>query len=94
MPATPNLPPVTVSVREDDRNEAHVHLSVFVGRNPGARGRSGTLVLRTDEWDELRRVLAQREGDNEAEAWYEPGAEYVPLFTVTPLPVLHPGGEA
>ena len=45
---------VTITFREDERNEAHVRVSVFVGRNPGARGHSGQLVLRTDEWDEAR----------------------------------------
>ena len=46
--------PVTVRLREDIRNPGHVHLSVFVGRHDGSRGHSGQLVLRTDEWDELR----------------------------------------
>lgn len=49
--------PVTVMFREDGRNPGHARVSVFVGRQPGARGHSGQLVLRTDEWDELRRVL-------------------------------------
>lgn len=90
MPATPNLPPVTVSVREDDRNDAHVHLSVFVGRTPDARGRAGTLVLRTDEWDEL----AHRLLDADPVGAHPDDGEPLPLFTVTPLPVLHPGGRA
>lgn len=45
--------PVTVGLRVDDRGPAHTRLSVFVGRNRGARGRAGELTLRTDEWDEL-----------------------------------------
>lgn len=46
--------PVTVTFREDDRNDAHVRVSVFIGRNEGARGHAGQLVMRTDEWDEAR----------------------------------------
>ncbi len=45
--------PVTIALREDSRNPGHVTLSVFTGRNEGARGHSGTIVMRTDEWDEL-----------------------------------------
>lgn len=29
---------------------AHVHVDVFIGENPRALGRSGTLVMREDEW--------------------------------------------
>ena len=47
--------PVTCMLRVDEVNSAHVHLSMFVGRNDGARGHAGTLVLRTDEWNELLR---------------------------------------
>ena len=45
--------PVTIAFREDSRNPGHVTLSVFTGRNEGARGHGGTIVMRTDEWDEL-----------------------------------------
>ena len=43
----------TVTFRVDHANAGHVTLTVFVGRNPGARGRAGQLVLRTDELVEL-----------------------------------------
>lgn len=43
----------TVTFRVDAANPGHVHLTVFIGRNPGARGHSGTLTLRTDELAEL-----------------------------------------
>lgn len=46
--------PTTILLREDDRNPGHVRVTVWIGRNPGARGNSGTLTIRTDEWDELR----------------------------------------
>lgn len=44
---------VSVGFRENTRNPGHVRVSVFVGRNEGARGHSGEIVIRTDEWDEL-----------------------------------------
>ena len=43
----------TITFRVDEANHGHVTLSVFIGRNPGARGHSGRLVLRTDELVEL-----------------------------------------
>lgn len=46
--------PVTVAFREVSRNPRHVRVQMFVGRNEGARGNSGEVVLRTDEWDEIR----------------------------------------
>lgn len=49
--------PVTMGLRVDDANPGHTRLSVFVGRNPGARGHAGHLVLRTDEWDEIRTAV-------------------------------------
>jgi len=53
--------PVTIWFREDDRNPGHTRVSVFVGRYVGARGHSGVLTLRTDEWDEI--VGKLRDGD-------------------------------
>ena len=44
---------VTIALREESRNPGHVLIGVFIGRNKGSRGRSGTLTLRTDEWDEI-----------------------------------------
>lgn len=44
---------VTCGMRVDSSNEAHTMVSVFVGRNEGARGHSGNLVFRTDEWREI-----------------------------------------
>ena|GEM_PF-6382058 len=43
----------TITFRVDEANHGHVTLSVFIGRNPGARGHSGRLVLRTDEFIDL-----------------------------------------
>jgi hypothetical protein len=45
--------PVTAGIRVDSQNPGHTTISVFVGRNPGARGHAGTLTLRTDEWHQL-----------------------------------------
>jgi len=53
--------PVTIYLREDDRNPGHTRVSVFVGRHAGARGHSGVLIMRTDEWDEI--VDKLRDGD-------------------------------
>lgn len=50
--------PVTAGLRVDSRNEGHVTLSVFVGRNEGARGHSGRITLRADEWREFGHVDA------------------------------------
>jgi hypothetical protein len=44
---------VTVMMREVWRNPGHTGVQIFVGRNPGARGCSGEVTMRTDEWDEL-----------------------------------------
>lgn len=44
---------VRVGLRVDDRNPGHVHVSVFAGRNPGARGHAGKVTFRSDEWDEI-----------------------------------------
>lgn len=49
--------PVSVALREVSRNPGHTRVQVFVGRTPGSRGMSGTLVLRTDEWDELAAMI-------------------------------------
>jgi len=45
--------PVTVAFRVDRQNPGHTFASVFIGRNVGARGHSGQLTIRTDEWNEL-----------------------------------------
>lgn len=47
------LGPVTVTLRVDHQNPGHTWVTVFCGRNEGARGRAGQLVFRTDEWNEL-----------------------------------------
>lgn len=39
--------------RIDHADSGHVHVSVFVGKRPGARGHSGALIFRTDEWTAL-----------------------------------------
>lgn len=44
---------VSCAVRVVSRNPGHTRVSVFSGRNEGARGHSGELVFRTDEWAEL-----------------------------------------
>lgn len=56
MTATTGVPrPVTVAIRVDECNPAHVYASLFVGRNRGARGHSGDVVFHTDELAELVR---------------------------------------
>jgi hypothetical protein len=51
--------PVSMLFRVVDWNPAHVRVGVWVGRNVGARGKSGELVFRVDEWDHVReRLLA------------------------------------
>ena len=50
-----DLPPVTFGVKviRDDGPGGHVHFDLFAGRTPAARGRSGRLVLRADEYEEF-----------------------------------------
>lgn len=45
--------PVMLGLRINERMGGHVHCSLFVGRTEGARGNSGKIVLRNDEYDEL-----------------------------------------
>lgn len=47
--------PVSTAIRVDEHGPGHTHVSVFAGRNEGARGHAGVLTFRTDEWDELVR---------------------------------------
>ncbi len=47
-----------IAFREDSRNPGHTQVSVFIGRNVGARGHAGVLTMRTDEWDELQETIA------------------------------------
>lgn len=51
---------VTVGLRVDRRTGGHVEVSLFAGRNRHARGRSGGLVFRIDEWDEIVAGLPER----------------------------------
>ena len=44
---------VTAVVRIQEANPAHVTVSVWVGRQPGSRGRAGTLAFGANEWAEL-----------------------------------------
>jgi hypothetical protein len=55
--------PVTALFRVVDRNPAHVRVVVWVGRNVGARGKSGELVFRVDEWDRVRAWLGRLDPD-------------------------------
>lgn len=50
-----DLPPVTfgIKVTRDDGPGGHVHFDLFAGRNAHARGRSGSLVLRHEEFREF-----------------------------------------
>jgi hypothetical protein len=52
---------VTLAFREDERNGGHCRVSVFVGRDVGWRGYAGQILLRIDEWDELRERLLREE---------------------------------
>lgn len=47
---------VTLALRRDSQNPGHTKVSVFSGRNEGARAHSGTLTFRTDELAELAGV--------------------------------------
>jgi len=47
-------PLVPIGWREVWRNPGHCGVQLFIGRNEGARGNSGEITMRTDEWDELQ----------------------------------------
>lgn len=49
--------PLTVGLKVTNWSPGHTTASFFAGRNPDARGRSGELVFRNDEWDELQPVF-------------------------------------
>ena len=46
-----------IGLREDSCTGGHTQVSVFIGRNEGARGRSGVVTVRNDEWDELQAAI-------------------------------------
>lgn len=45
--------PVTIGLRLEAVHGGHVTVGVFVGTNPGARGKGGTITLRIAEWREI-----------------------------------------
>lgn len=45
--------PTSMGVKVIDRNPRHTRVTVFIGRTPGSRGKSGELTLRSDEFDEM-----------------------------------------
>ena len=47
-------PLLPIGLREDSHTGGHTQVSVFIGRNENARGRSGTITIRNDEWDALQ----------------------------------------
>jgi len=54
---------LSVAWREDERNGGHVQVSVFMGYNPGSRGRCGTITLRVEEWEDLQTIIGAMDGD-------------------------------
>ncbi len=65
-----------IGLREDSCTGGHTQVSVFIGRNEGARGRSGVITVRNDEWDELQETIAAFLADYGA----------YPLEVMDPLP--------
>lgn len=49
--------PVLMGFRDATEAPGHKRVQVLVGRNPGARSNAGTIVLRPDEWPEVREAL-------------------------------------
>lgn len=48
-------PVVNIALRVvDPHRPGHVEVDVFVGRKHTGRGRAGRIMLRRDEWEELR----------------------------------------
>lgn len=39
-----------VHLRAEQQNGGHTTVGVFIGRNEGSRGKSGTIIVRNDEW--------------------------------------------
>lgn len=50
-------PLLPIGLREDSHTGGHTQVSVFIGRNEGARGRSGVITIRNDEWNELQDAI-------------------------------------
>lgn len=49
--------PVRMGYRESTNAPGHRLMQIFVGRNEGARGQSGVLIVDEDEWDEVSAAL-------------------------------------
>ena len=49
--------PVLLGFRDATEHPGHKRIQLFAGRNEGARGNSGTLVFRDDEWPAVRAAL-------------------------------------
>lgn len=58
--------PVTVRMVERNRGLGHVRVQVYIGRTYGSRQNAGTLVIPTDEWDELVQTFKLGPEENEA----------------------------
>ncbi len=50
-------PLLPIGLREDSCTGGHTQVSVFIGRNEGARGRSGVITVRNDEWVALQAAI-------------------------------------
>lgn len=55
--------PTCFTFRVNAHGGGHVHVVLFAGFTPGSLGRSGGLVLRTEEWQALRAVLTAAKQD-------------------------------
>lgn len=48
---------ISYNFRLEHETPAHVTVGVFAGRNPGSRGKCGTLTMEPDEWRELEAIV-------------------------------------
>jgi hypothetical protein len=48
---------VSIMLRDEGLVGGHYRIGVFIGRTPGARGKSGQIIVREDEWREIVRIL-------------------------------------
>lgn len=63
-----------IGFRIIDQNPGHTRVSVFIGENLGARGNSGELIIRTDEWEHFiawHEGLQSGQGDPELEITFD-----------------------
>lgn len=48
---------LSYNFRVEHETPGHITVGVFAGKQPGSRGKCGTLTMEPQEWDELQEIL-------------------------------------